>query len=101
LDTTLSDEMRTKIKLSDIPVVGTGTDSAPEVVQYKCDPTTTYKELTPAMTAFRMYWGIGSDKSVPFEHKVMIIDPAGSGGDEIAFATGAATNSYIYLLSVG
>ncbi|WAK44764.1 DNA maturase B [Acinetobacter phage MRABP9] len=101
LDTTLSDEMRTKIKLSDIPVVGTGTDSAPEVVQYKCDPTTAYKELTPAMTAFRMYWGIGSDKSVPFEHKVMIIDPAGSGGDEIAFATGAATNSYIYLLSVG
>lgn len=37
LDTTLSDEMRTKIKLSDIPVVGTGTDSAPELVQYKCD----------------------------------------------------------------
>jgi len=102
LDTTLSDALRTKIKLSDMVVLGVGSENAPESVQWSCDPSKGYKELNPAISSFRMYWGAGaSEKYVPYEHKVMCIDPAGDGGDELAYAAGAATNSYIYLLSVG
>lgn len=102
LDTTLSDALRTKIKLSDMVVLGVGSENAPESVQWSCDPSKGYKELNPAINAFRMYWGVGiSEKYVQYEHKVMCVDPAGDGGDELAYAAGAATNSYIYLLSVG
>jgi hypothetical protein len=49
-----------------------------------------------------MYYGAGvSERYVKYEHKVMCVDPAGDGGDELAYAAGGATNSYIYLLSVG
>ena len=102
LDTTLSDAMRTKIKLSDMVVLGVGSESAPESVQWSCEPTKQFKDLNPAITSFRMYYGAGvSEQYVKYEHKVMCVDPSGDGGDELAYAAGGATNSYIYLLSVG
>lgn len=101
LDTTLSDEQRTKIKLNDMIVLGVDHELVPETVQYMASPDKAFKDLTPPIGNSRMYWGLGSDKAVKFEHKVMILDPAASGGDELAFACGGATNSYIYLLSTG
>lgn len=102
LDTTLSDALRTKIKLSDLVLAGVGSDTAPETIQWSCDPTKLYKELNPAITGFRMYYGVGASETyVKYEHKLMTVDPAGDGGDEVAFAIGGATNSYIYLFSVG
>ena len=102
LDTTLSDALRTKIKLSDMVVLGVGPDSAPESVQWTADPKKRYTETNPAIANFSMYFGAGaSEQYVKYEHKVMTIDPAGDGGDELAFAIGGATNSFIYLLSVG
>lgn len=102
LDTTLSDALRTKIKLSDMVVLGVGSEQAPESVQWSCDPSKAYKEINPAISTFKLYYGVGiSEQYVKYEHKVMTIDPAGDGGDEVAYAVGAATNSYIYLLTVG
>lgn len=104
LDTTLSDDLRTKIKLSDMIVLGINGDSVPERVEYVADPARLFKEtsLNLALEGARMYWAGGtSDTFIPLEHKVMTLDPAGSGGDELSFAIGGATNSYIYLLSVG
>lgn len=102
LDTTLSDALRTRIRLSDIPVLGVGTDCAPESVQWTTDPSKDYKEMHPAITSFKMYHATAvSEVYVPYEHKCMVIDPAGDGGDEVSFALGGATNSYIYVLSMG
>lgn len=102
LDTTLSDALRTKIKLSDMIVLGVGKDSVPETLQYVADPSKLFKEGTEATKDFRMYTASGvSDVFVPFQHKVMTLDPAGSGGDELSYAIGGATTAYIYLLSVG
>ena len=60
------------------------------------------KDLPPNVRDFKMYHAAGvSDVFIPFEHKVMTLDPSGAGGDELSFAAGGATNSFIYLLSTG
>ena len=102
LDTTLSDALRTRIKLTDIPVLGVGSDNAPESVQWSTHPDKLYKNTNGALQNFSMYWAAAvSDKYIPYEHKVMTLDPAGAGGDELSYCIGAATNSYIYILGVG
>lgn len=102
LDTTLSDAMRTKIKLSDMIVLGCNHEQVPESVQYLADNSRLVKDNTPATKDVRMYYAAGvSEKFVPFEIKYCVVDPAGTGGDEISFAIGGATNAFIYLLSVG
>lgn len=102
LDTTLSDALRTKIKLSDAIVLGCNFTSVPEQMEWVAAHTNLFRDHTEVSKDFAMYTAVGiSEKYIPFEHKVMILDPAGSGGDEVAFALGGATNSYIYLLSLG
>ena len=104
LDTTLADALRTKIRISDMPVVGCDHMTAPEVLSWAANPSNalTTAQLTPATVGFSMYNAVGvSDNYVPYITKVMTLDPAGSGGDELSFAAGGATNSYIYLFSVG
>lgn len=104
LDTTLADALRTKIRISDIPVVSCDHLNAPETLSWAANPSNAIdaKHLTPATTGFSMYNAVGiSDVYVPYITKVMTLDPAGCGGDELSFAAGGATNSYIYLLSVG
>lgn len=102
LDTTLSDAMRTKIKLSDVVVLGVGGEEAPESVQWTTDPNKMYKDVLPSLSNNRMYWGAGvSSVYVKYEHKLMTLDPSGSGGDEMSYAIGGATNSYIYVLGLG
>ena len=105
LDTTLTDEARTKIKLSDLIIYGGNTEAAPEVLHYSAEPRLLVKEkelYTPPMQGYRLYYTAGSSSAfTPYEHKVMNIDPAGNGGDEVAFAVGGVANSYIHLFSVG
>lgn len=102
LDTTLSDALRTKIKLSDMIVLGVGSTQAPESVQWTTDPTKLYKDILPNLNNNRMYWGAGvSDVYVDYQHKVLTLDPSGSGGDEMSYCIGGATNSFIYILGMG
>jgi hypothetical protein len=102
LDTTLSDALRTKIKISDLIVLGCGYETVPEKLEYLASNSNLFKDHTEVSKDFIMYNAVGvSDRFIPFEHKVMVIDPAGSGGDEVGFTIGGATNSYIYLLSMG
>ena len=102
LDTTLSDALRTKIKLSDMIVLGCGYDSVPEKLEYLASQSNLFKDHTEVSKDFILYNAVGvSDVFVPFEHKIMTLDPAGSGGDEIAFSIGGATNSFIYILGLG
>lgn len=102
LDTTLSDALRTKIKLSDAMVLGCNYNTVPEQMEWVAAHTNMFRDTTEVSKDYPMYLAVGlSEKYIPYEHKVMIIDPAGSGGDEVAFSLGGATNSYIYLLSTG
>lgn len=104
LDTTLADALRTKIRISDIPVVGCDHLNAPETLAWACNPANAInaKELTQATTSFSMYNAVSvSDRMIPYEFKLMTLDPAGCGGDELSFAAGGATNSFIYIFSTG
>ena len=102
LDTTLVDAMRTRIKLQDMLVMSLGSDAAPSAIYYAATPQNKIQDLPDAIAACSMYYGTGaSDIILPYQHKVMQIDPAGCGGDEVAFAILGALNSYIHLMAVG
>lgn len=102
LDTTLSDAARTKIKLSDMLVVNFGLDYAPEVVLWSAEQRLRAKGLSPALSLDEMYTPSStSPEFCKYEHRVMCIDPAGSGGDEVAFCVGAVANGYIHLFTTG
>lgn len=102
LDTTLSDALRTKIKLSDMIVLDCDNNSVPEKLYWAATPTKLLKDGKPNVKDNRMYYASGvSDNFIGFDRKVMTLDPSGAGGDELSFAAGGATNSYIYLLSTG
>lgn len=102
LDTSLSDAARTKIKLSDMIVAAFGTESAPEVIQYSAEPRLEVREKPEPLKMEKMYYvASSSNEYTKYMHKVMVIDPAGNGGDEVAFAAGGVANSYVHLFTVG
>lgn len=102
LDTSLTDATRTRIKLSDFIVASIGTDAAPSTLWYAATPQTRVADLPLAIRDTSMYYCSGmADLVLPYQHKIMQIDPAGCGGDEVAFAILGALNSYIHLMAVG
>lgn len=102
LDTTLSDAMRTRIKLSDIPVGDFSYEGAPEVLQYAAVPSLLHKGLPTAVAMEKMYYvAATSSEFIPYEHKALCIDPAGSGGDEVSYAAGGVCNSYVHCFTMG
>lgn len=102
LDTTLSDAMRTRIKLSDAIVAALGTDAAPDTLFYAAAPQNRVQSVPDSVKQEVLYSLAGSGQlMLPYQHKMMIVDPAGNGGDEVAFACGGALNSYIHLFGVG
>lgn len=102
LDTTLSDAMRTRIKLSDAIVAALGTDAAPDTLFYAAAPQNRVQSVPDSVKQEVLYNMAGSGQlMLPYQHKMMIVDPAGNGGDEVAFACGGALNSYIHLFGVG
>lgn len=102
LDTTLSDAARTKIKLSDLIVVDYGLDFAPEIVLWSAEPRFAFKNINPAISLEQMYMpSSSSSEFTKYHQKVMVIDPAGSGGDEVAFCIGGVAGNYIHLFSTG
>lgn len=102
LDTTLSDALRTKIKLSDMVVLGVTSEEAPETLQWCSDNEKRVQTTNLGIGNSPMYKARAvSEKYVKYQHKVMTLDPSGNGGDELSYAIGGATNSYIYVLGVG
>ena len=103
LDTTLSDEARTRIKLSDMIFYAGSYDVAPEAVWYAADTKRQIaRDVHGAFGTAKTYSPMGtSDVLRPYQLKVMRVDPAGNGGDEIAFAAAGALSGYLHLLAVG
>lgn len=102
LDTTMSDALRTKIKLSDMLVYSGSSDAAPDRLSYIADKRYLYIEEHEGIRGQMLYQPASyGENMLPYQHKLMVIDPAGCGGDEVSYACGGAANSYIHLFSVG
>ena len=102
LDTTLTDALRTRIRLSDFIVGDYTGEGAPEQLWWAAEPRCRIQELPPNVSEYTLYRAASSsDQYMPYQHKVLVVDPAGNGGDEVAFAVLGATNSYIHLMTVG
>lgn len=104
LDTTLSDIERYPLKCSDLIVMDCDKEIAPEKVAYGSAPNQIIKDL-PCN-------GIGTDKYyapiplpeikwLPYNYKVMAIDPSGRGSDELAYTILGVVNAQIFLLKQG
>lgn len=101
LDTSLLDAMRTKIKLSDLVVYTGDHETAPDRFMYAAERRNLVEEYEP-IRGEKLYYPAGSgSEMLPYKHKLMVVDPAGCGGDEISYAVGGAVSSYIHLFSVG
>ena len=101
LDTALLDAARTKIKLSDLLIYGGDTQYAPDTFMYANDRRNLYNEVE-SVPSEKMYTpnATGSEM-IPYKHKLMVVDPAGCGGDEMSYAVGGAASSYIHCFSIG
>lgn len=102
LDTTLTDALRTRIRLSDFIVGDYSHEGAPERLWWSSEPRCVLNDLPENAQPYTLYKAAStSAEYMDFQHKVAVIDPAGNGGDEVAFCVMGATNSYIHLITVG
>lgn len=105
LDTSLADAARQQLKLSDLVCADFTSDRVPEVVVWR--PAREYRvELTPQFpvvgaTLYRPVPDVKCDWVELPKDRIMYIDPAGGGGDEIGYSTGCAVGPYIHVLDVG
>jgi hypothetical protein len=103
LDTSLSDEARQQLRLSDLVVANFDHDLLPEVIIYQAaqsNAVTLAPDFPVPMT--KMYHPLIPDCAfVKPKDTIMYIDPAGGGADELGFGVTTAVGPYIHLLDVG
>lgn len=104
LDTTLSDIERYPLKCADLIVTDLDREIAPEKLAYGSSPAQAIKDIP--------CYGIGVDKFynpilisgvkyLPYNFKLMAIDPSGRGSDELAYCVVGVLNGQIFLLKQG
>lgn len=103
LDTSLSDQDRYPLKLSDLVVMSLNTEKAPENVIWTRQPMNVLTDLPNV--------GLNGDKFysplqtigdwIAYTGSVMAIDPAGRGKDETAYAIVKMLNGNLYLTASG
>lgn len=104
LDTSLADAARQQLKLSDLLVANFDHDLVPEIMAYQA-ASKNLVDLPPEfpvpMTS--MYHPIVPDgvQLVKPGERMMYVDPAGGGADEIGFGISTAVGPYIHGLDVG
>lgn len=103
LDTSLSDAERYPLKCSDLMVLPLGSDKAPLSLQYGSSPELQLKDfLNPGFTGDRFYRPFFVDKEwIPYEGKVMSIDPSGRGADELGYAVVNQLHGSLYVTACG
>jgi hypothetical protein len=103
LDTSLSDALRYPLKTSDLVVLPLSTEKAPINISYGASPELVIKDYANiGLTGDRFYRPWYVDKEfAPYEGCVMVIDPAGSGGDELAYAVVKQLHGNLFLLASG
>lgn len=101
LDNSLSDLERYPLKCSDLTVMDLDEDIAPEKAAHGSSSNLIMKDLP--------CYGIGGDKFygnipiegikwLPYNYKIMSIDPSGRGKDELALTITGVLNGQIFLL---
>ncbi len=103
LDTSLVDAMRQQLKLKDFVVANFGCDMVPEIVSWQAAAKYSVP-LGPDFPAApaEMYYAPPVDcQFQPLKDRLMYIDPAGGGTDELGFAVAAAHGPYVHLLDAG
>jgi hypothetical protein len=103
LDTSLSDQDRYPLKLSDLIVLPTNNDKAPENVMWGRLPQNEIKDVPNV--------GLNGDKIyapqqtvgdwIPYTGSVMAIDPSGRGKDETSYAVVKMLNGNLYVTKAG
>ena len=101
LDTSLADAARQQLRLSDFIVANFAPEFVPEIIPWQAAPK--YEvELGadfPAGAMQKMYYPVPTDSAfVRPGQRVMYLDPAGGGTDEIGGAVSTAVGPYIHVL---
>lgn len=103
LDTSLSDENRYPLKLSDLIVMDMNPTMAPENPIWAKEPHLVITELqSVGMHGDRFYRPLLHQGAwVPYTGSVMAIDPSGLGGNELAYAVVKMLNTRLYAPAFG
>lgn len=103
LDTSLADELRLQLKLSDLMVANFDSNLLPEIMIHQ--PNLLNLVDLPrdfVIPGTKMYHPLtANSRFVPPKEIFMYIDPAGGGSDELAFAASCSIGPYIHVLDVG
>jgi len=103
LDTAASDTDRYPLKLSDLVIMSLNAELAPVRVAWGSGPEQVVSDLpNVGLQGDRLHRPMFLAKEfADFQGCVMAIDPAGRGGDELAYAIVAMLNGVLYVLDVG
>lgn len=103
LDTSLSDQSRYPLKLSDLVVMHLNPDTAPEKAIWAASPDLIWKDLPCVGFAGDRYYRpmqVQGDWK-PYSGSVMAIDPSGRGADETAYAVAKTHHGQILITAAG
>ena len=102
LDTRMSDADRYPLKLSDLILMGTNPDSAPEKPVWGASPTSLVSDVpNVGLNGDRWYGPIFLQGDwIPYTGSVMAIDPSGRGQDETAVCVVKMLNGFLYLTQI-
>jgi hypothetical protein len=103
LDTTLSDSERFPLKVSDMIVHEIDLRHGPETIVWSTNPKYRLPELPNAAMdgdSFHSPAALQGDY-IPYQGKVMVIDPSGRGSDETAYAVAYFLNGNIFIPEAG
>ena len=103
LDTSLSDQDRYPLKLSDLIIMNCNPDNAPEKVIWAASPDLIDNELpNVGFNGDRYYRPMTTPGDwMPYSGSVLAIDPSGRGQDETAYAVVKMLNSQLFVLEAG
>ncbi len=103
LNTDLSDAMRQQLRLRDLILYEGQHDTVPEQFMWAALAEHRYElpRVFPVTGAELYYAAATSSSFQPLTNRTLYIDPAGTGGDEVAYAGGGALGPYIHLIVWG
>lgn len=103
LDTSLSDQDKYPLKLSDLIVTGVNKFKAPEAIVWSADPQFKLKELKCVGLNGDAYYRPASMMGdwIDYEGAVIAIDPSGRGKDETTYAVVKMLNGFLYIVECG
>ena len=103
IDTTLTDEDKYPLKLSDLVVMSTNPDKAPEKIIWASSPELRDEELPCVGLHLDAYYRPTQTQGewLDYQGAVMSIDPSGRGKDETAYAVVKMFNGNLFLTDSG